>query len=85
MGHTVLPVLVQLLLQNLFLLGGDRVREVAGIAQVDLLIPAFLSSHLLPLEGVETVHVDVDVREEHGDGRVTHVLVQVHRRRECHA
>ena len=81
----VAPVARQARLHDLVLLGSDGVGDVAGIAHGDLLVPPFLAHHVLALEGIEARDADVQVGESHGDGRVAHVLLQVHGAAQRHA
>ena len=55
------------------------------VAHRYFLVPAFLARHLLALEGIEARDRGIQVGQRQGDGRVAHVLVQVHRRRQRQA
>ena len=72
-------------MQQLILLGGDRVAEVTRILHRDLLVPALGPCPLLTLEGVETRDRDIKIGQCERDGRVAHVLVQVGSGAERHA
>ena len=83
--HTVAPVACQTGVHQLVFLGADRVAQLSGIAHRNLFIPALLARHLFSLEGVESADVDVQVGQCQGNGRVAHVLVQVHGGAHSHA
>ena len=65
MVHAVSPVLDQTLLEELILLGSERVLENTGIGELDFLIP-FLSAHrFLALERAHLRQCDCHIRERH--------------------
>ena len=67
MLHAVFPVFYQALLEELVLIGGQRVLELPGIRHSDLLIPTFASNGFLAFERCELRHGHIDVGE--GDGK----------------
>ena len=72
-------------MQNLTFRCIDGVAQLAGITNRDLLIPSFLASHLLTLEGIESGNADVQVRQRYRQTGVAHVLNEVERRAKRHA
>ena len=67
MREAVAPVTYEIRLEEAVLLGGDTIAELPRVADADLLIPTLCPDALFPLEGVDTVHTDGDVRQAHRD------------------
>ena len=85
MLHTVLPVLTETGMEQFVFFRVDLINDVTGIAHGDLLIPAFVTSALLPLEGIKLGNGDGHFRQRHTDGGVAHVLVHTHAGVNAHA
>ena len=85
MIHTVAPVLRQTRLHEFLLFCMDGVLKITRILQGDFLIPALLAYPVLALEGIETRHTDVQLRQCQVDSRVAHVLVGAHGKVQRHA
>ena len=78
--HSVAPVLDEVRLEQLVFLRGDGVGEMSRVTHRNFLVPPFFSHHFLAFEGVEARNRDVQVWQRHGDGRVAHILRQIHGR-----
>ena len=76
-ADAVTPVLDQVLVQELVLLGGQRVLEFSCIADLDFLIPALVTHSALALEGGVLAHGDGQVGERDSDRRVGRALRDV--------
>ena len=72
-------------MQQLTFLGLDAVDNLTGVAHRDLLIPPCISHGLLPFERIELRHRYIQVGQGQIDGRIAHVLVQVHCSEERHS
>ena len=74
MTHSVAPVLYQALLEELVLLGCQRIVELAGIGKPDFFIP-FLGSHgPAPLERIDLRQAYGYIGERDGQSRVLTAL-----------
>ena len=82
MREAVAPVTYEVGLEEAVLLGGDTIAELPRVADANLLIPTLCPDALFPLEGVDTVHTDGDVRQAHRDHRVRGGLAGIYRSRE---
>ena len=74
---SVAPVLDEVAVHELVLLGGDGVADVSGVGNGYFLVPPLVAHHFLASEGIEACHADIEVGQGYGDGRVAHVLRQV--------
>ena len=77
--HTITPVSRQTGVEQQVFLGSDGVAQLSRVTHGNLLVPAFLARHLLSFEGIEAADGDIQVGHGQSDGRVAHILVQVHR------
>ena len=80
--EAVAPVLDEVGLEELILLGGDGVGDLTGIRHGDLLVPTLLAHLMLATEGVEAAQRDAEVGQGDGYGGVAHVLRKVGRGRD---
>ena len=80
MRHTVFPILAQTGMQQFIFLRINLILQLTSIADRDLFIPFCIAYSLLSLKGVELGYADIDIRQCHGNRRITHILIQVHRR-----
>ena len=83
MAHTVTPVLNQVALEKQVFLRVDAIGKRSGIAGGNLLIPAFLSRHLLAFERIELAERDVQGGQRQGNAAVAHILAQVEGSAQC--
>ena len=73
MLHPVIP-LTQSLLHDKVILCVNGIGQTSGILERNLLVPTFFTYHFLPLERIDTVQRQVQVRQGHTDGRVSCIL-----------
>ena len=66
--HTVAPILDQVLVQELILLGCQRILEFTRVAHLDFLIPFFIAHCTFTLERSRLAHGDGDVGERNRKG-----------------
>ena len=77
MTHTVAPILYEALLEELVLLGCQRVLELTGVGELDFLIPAFGTYGAFALEGIDLRQRHREVGERHCKCRVLGTLRDV--------
>ena len=77
MAHAVAPVFDQTLVQELILLGGQGVLELAIIADLDFFIPALVTDDTFALKRRRLAHVDCQVGERDSECRVGSALRNV--------
>ena len=76
-AHTVTPILHQTTLKEKIFLCVDAICERTGVTHANLLVPTFLTSSLLSLERIESVELDIEVRQCNRQTAVAHVLGKV--------
>ena len=79
---SVAPVLYQVRLEELVFFGVDTVGYLSGVRHRNLLIPTFIASCVLALEGIESRERDIEVGQRYRQCRVAHVLREVGSRAE---
>ena len=79
--HTVAPVLHEVRLEELVLLRGDAVGELARVGERYLLVPSLLAHLTLAAEGVHTLERDGHVGQGDGQRGVAHILRDIGRGR----